>query len=51
MIDALCIRLDAFALVADKVGMVLGVVAIAMALVPFACDAWRALGRRHGQDA
>jgi hypothetical protein len=34
MIDALCIRIDAFAHVADKVGVVLGMLAIALALVP-----------------
>lgn len=49
MIDALCHRLNAFALVADKVGVVLGLLAIAMALVPFACDAWSALARRCGR--
>jgi hypothetical protein len=51
MIDALCIRIDAFAHVADKVGVVLGMLAIALALVPCACDAWRALGRRRRKDA
>jgi|GEM_PF-3880394 len=51
MIDALCIRIDAFAHVADKVGVALGALAIALALVPYACDAWRALGRRRRKDA